>query len=163
LVTRSNKQSAGILVYRIGTRGLEVLIAHPGGPIFRKRDEGAWTIPKGEIEPGEEPLAAACRELAEETGYVLEGPYLPLGTVKQKSGKIVHAWACPGDVDPTELRSNRFDMQWPPRSGRIQSFPEVDRVAYFEPDTARLKLNLAQSELVLRLVAVLSASARPGS
>lgn len=156
MVTRSNKQSAGILVYRTGARGLEVLIAHPGGPIFRKRDEGAWTIPKGEIEPGEEPLAAALRELAEETGYVLEGPYLPLGTVKQKSGKIVHAWACPGDVDPTALKSTRFDMQWPPRSGRIQSFPEVDRVQYFEPEAARVKLNPAQSELVLRLVAALS-------
>lgn len=162
MVTRSNKQSAGILVYRTSARGLEVLIAHPGGPIFRKRDEGAWTIPKGEIEAGEEPLAAARRELAEETGYVLGGPYLPLGTVKQKSGKIVHAWACPGDVEPAELKSNRFDMQWPPRSGRIQSFPEVDRVAYFDPDTARVKLNLAQSELVLRLIAALSASAPPG-
>lgn len=163
MVTRSNKQSAGILIYRTSARGLEVLIAHPGGPIFRKRDEGAWTIPKGEIEPGEEPLAAARRELSEETGYVLVGPYLPLGTVKQKSGKIVHAWACPGDVEPAALKSNRFDMQWPPRSGRIQSFPEVDRVAYFDPDTARVKLNPAQSELVLRLIAALSASEPPGS
>jgi predicted NUDIX family NTP pyrophosphohydrolase len=158
LVTRSNKQSAGILVYRMRERGLEVLIAHPGGPIFRRRDDGVWTIPKGEIEPGEEPLAAARRELAEETGYVLAGPFLPLGTVKQKSGKVVHAWACPGDVDPTELKSNRFDMQWPPRSGRIESFPEVDRVAYFDPEAARVKLNPAQSELVLRLVAALSSS-----
>ena len=163
MVTRSNKQSAGILVYRTTTRGLEVLIAHPGGPIFRKRDEGAWTIPKGEIEPGEEPLAAARRELAEETGFVLQGPFLPLGTVKQKSGKIVHAWACPGDVDPALLTSTHFDMQWPPRSGRMQSFPEVDRVAYFDPDAARVKLNPAQSELVLRLVAALNSSAPPGS
>jgi len=163
LVTRSNKQSAGILVYRTGERGLEVLVAHPGGPIFRNRDEGAWTIPKGEIEVGEEPLAAARRELAEETGFVLEGPFLPLGSVKQKSGKIVHAWACQGDVDPAQLRSNRFEMQWPPRSGRVQSFPEVDRVAYFDPDTARAKLNSAQSELVLRLVELLNSSAPRGS
>ena len=152
MVTRSKQQSAGILVYREGERGLEVLIAHPGGPVFRGRDLGAWTIPKGEIELGEEPLAAARRELAEETGYELEGPFLPLGSIRQKSGKVVHAWACPGEVDPAQLRSATFQMQWPPRSGRIQEFPEVDRVVYVDPETAQKKLNPAQAELVGRLV-----------
>jgi predicted NUDIX family NTP pyrophosphohydrolase len=152
LVTRSKQQSAGILVYRQGEQGLELLIAHPGGPVFRGRDLGAWTIPKGEIEPGEDPLMAARRELTEETGFELEGPFLPLGTVRQKSGKIVHAWACPGDVDPSRLKSVTFQMQWPPRSGRMQVFPEIDRVAYVDPELAQKKLNPAQAELVLRLI-----------
>jgi predicted NUDIX family NTP pyrophosphohydrolase len=151
LVTRSKQQSAGILVYRERERGLEVLIAHPGGPVFRSRDLGAWTIPKGEIEPGEDPLAAARRELAEETGFELEGPFLPLGSIRQKSGKTVHAWACAGDVDPARLRSNQFEMEWPPRSGRTQRFFEVDRVAYVDPELAKKKLNPAQAELVARL------------
>jgi predicted NUDIX family NTP pyrophosphohydrolase len=152
VVTRSKQQSAGILVYRRNEHGLEVLIAHPGGPVFRGRDLGAWTIPKGEIEPGEDPLAAARRELAEETGFELEGPFLPLGSIRQKSGKIVHAWACPGEVDPTRLTSSTFEMQWPPRSGRLQRFPEVDRVAYVDPELAQKKLNPAQAELVVRLL-----------
>jgi predicted NUDIX family NTP pyrophosphohydrolase len=152
LVTRSKQQSAGILVYRESERGFEVLIAHPGGPVFRGRDLGAWTIPKGEIEPGEEPLAAARRELREETGFELDGPFLPLGSIRQKSGKIVHAWACPGDVDPARLTSNQFTMQWPPRSGRIQTFPELDRVLYVDPELAQQKLNPAQAELVPRLL-----------
>lgn len=152
MVTRSKQQSAGILVYRENERGLEVLIAHPGGPVFRGRDLGAWTIPKGEIEPGEDPLVAARRELAEETGFVLEGPFLPLGSIRQKSGKIVHAWACPGDVDPAKLKSNTFQMQWPPRSGRMQDFPELDRVVYADPELAQKKLNPAQAELVPRLL-----------
>lgn len=152
MVTRSKQQSAGILVYREGERGLELLIAHPGGPVFRSRDLGSWTIPKGEIEPGEDPLAAARRELAEETGFELEGPFLPLGSIRQKSGKTVHAWACHGDVDPSALRSNKFEMEWPPRSGRKQQFFEVDRVVYATPDLAKQKLNAAQAELVDRLL-----------
>jgi predicted NUDIX family NTP pyrophosphohydrolase len=157
VVTRSHKQSAGVLVYRRSARGLEFLLAHPGGPVFRRRDAGAWTIPKGEIEPGEEPLAAAQRELLEETGFVLPGPFVPLGSVKQKNGKIVHAWACEGSVDPRALTSAKFQMQWPPRSGRIGEYPELDRADYFSFELAREKLNAAQFELVERLAALLSA------
>jgi predicted NUDIX family NTP pyrophosphohydrolase len=157
LVNRSHKQSAGVLVYRRGARGLEFLLAHPGGPVFRRRDAGAWTIPKGEIEPGEDPLAAAQRELLEETGFALPGPFIPLGSVKQKNGKTVHAWACEGSVEPSELRSNKFRMQWPPRSGRFADFPELDRAEYFDFETAREKLNQAQFELVVRLVALTEA------
>ncbi|HSU38118.1 MAG TPA: NUDIX domain-containing protein [Polyangiaceae bacterium] len=155
MVTRTHKQSAGILVYRRGARGLEFMLAHPGGPVFRRRDAGAWTIPKGEIEAGEDALAAAQRELLEETGFSLAGPFLPLGSVKQKNGKTVHAWACEASVDTEALRSNQFSMQWPPRSGRFAEFPELDRAAYFDFETAREKLNAAQFELVVRLVALL--------
>lgn len=156
MVTRTNKQSAGVLVFRRTAGFLEVFLAHPGGPVFRRRDAGAWTIPKGEIEPGEEPLAAAQRELLEETGFRLAGPFLPLGSVKQKNGKVVHAWACEGLVDPTKLRSNKFSMQWPPRSGRFADYPELDRAEYYDVATARDKLNAAQYELVERLAALLS-------
>jgi predicted NUDIX family NTP pyrophosphohydrolase len=152
VVTRSRAQSAGILIFRRSSGTLEVLLAHPGGPIFRRRDLGAWTIPKGEIEPGEEPLAAAQRELAEETGFSLPGPFLELGQVKQKSGKIVHAWAAEGDVDLGAFQSATFRMEWPPRSGKFGEFPELDRVSYFDLDTAKQKLNAAQSAFVERLV-----------
>jgi predicted NUDIX family NTP pyrophosphohydrolase len=162
LVTRTHKQSAGVLVYRRMQGKLEVLLAHPGGPVFRRRDAGAWTIPKGEIEPGEDPLAAAKRELLEETGFRFDGPYLPLGSVKQKNGKIVHAWACEGSVDPKALTSSLFRMQWPPRSGSFPEFPELDRAEYFDAEKAREKLNAAQFELVLRLVALLAADAKDG-
>lgn len=153
MVTRSKKQSAGVLVYRRAGRGIEVLLAHPGGPIFRHRDAAAWTIPKGEIEQGEAPLDAARRELKEETGYELPGPYVPLGSVRMKSGKTVHAWACEADVDLGAFRSSAFEMEWPPRSGRLATFPELDRLAYFDVEVARTKLNEALSELVSRLLA----------
>jgi len=162
VVNRTHKVSAGVLVYRRTKGQLEVLLAHPGGPIFRRRDAGAWTIPKGEIEPGEEPLAAARRELLEETGFAFEGPFTPLGTVKQKNGKVVHAFACEGSVDPARLASNLFRMEWPPRSGRFAEFPELDRADYFDVENARLKLNEAQGELVTRLVAVLEAATSLG-
>lgn len=152
MVTRTHKQSAGILLYRRRGGRLEFLLAHPGGPVFRRRDAGAWTIPKGEIEPGEEPLAAARRELLEETGFLVDGPFVPLGSVKQKNGKTVHAWACEAEVDPKRLKSALFRMQWPPRSGSYPEFPELDRAEYFDFAAAKEKLNAAQFELVERLV-----------
>ena len=155
MVWRTNKRSAGILVYRRDGAGIAVLLAHPGGPIFRRRDAGAWTIPKGEIEQDEEPLAAARRELREETGFSVEGPFVDLGTVKQKSGKIVHAFAVEATVDPTKLTSSTFRMEWPPRTGKFEEFPEVDRAAYFLLDAAREKLNAAQAEFLDRLLAAL--------
>ena len=156
MVWRSKKKSAGILVFRRGEAGIEVLLAHPGGPIFRRRDAGIWTIPKGEIEPDEEPLAAARRELGEETGFSVEGPFTDLGTVTQKSGKIVHAFAAEARVDPTKLESSPFRMEWPPRSGTFAEFPEVDRAEYFSIEAAREKLIPAQAEFLDRLLAALA-------
>jgi predicted NUDIX family NTP pyrophosphohydrolase len=148
--------SAGLLLYRLGPEGLEVLLAHPGGPFWARRDEGAWTLPKGEVNAGEEPLAAALREFEEETGHVPSGELLPLGEVRQKGGKRVLAWACAGDFDPQELRCNTFEMEWPPRSGRVRSFPEIDRVGWFTPDAARTKLLPAQAPFLDRLQALLA-------
>lgn len=158
MVVRTKKRSAGILLYRRADSGLAVLLAHPGGPIFRRRDAGAWTIPKGEIEPDEEPLAAARRELAEETGFAAAGPFIELGSVKQKNGKTVYAWAAEAAVDPQALTSTTFRMEWPPRSGLVAEFPEVDRVEYFPVDVAREKLNQAQSAFIDRLIAALESS-----
>ena len=148
--------SAGVLLYRLNGGGLELFLAHPGGPFWQDRDGGAWTIPKGAVEDGEEPLAAARRELAEETGLTPDGPFLPLGSVRQKAGKQVHAWACEGDADPATVVSNEMRAEWPRGSGRWRSYPEVDRCAWFDPATARLKLNPAQAELIARLEALLA-------
>ena len=151
--------SAGILLFRRAGATVEVLIVHPGGPLWARRDDGAWSIPKGEYEPGEEPLAAARREFAEEIGGPApDGEALALGEVRQKSGKRVIAWALEGDLDVTAIRSNTFAMQWPPRSGRIQEFPEVDRGEWVTPAGARAKLNPAQVEFVDRLVDMLDLS-----
>ena len=131
--------SAGILPFR--RRGaLEVLLAHPGGPYWAKKDAAAWTIPKGLVDPGEELLAAALREFTEETGFVAHEPFVPLAPVKQKSGKVVHAFACRGDFDPDKLVGNTFEIEWPPKSGKLQSFPEIDRVEWFGLDAAREKM-----------------------
>lgn len=140
------KQSAGLLMYRRREGALEVLLVHPGGPFWARRDDGAWTIPKGEIDRvnGEEPLATACREFREETGLTPQGPFVALAPVRQKGGKVVHAWAFAGDCDPAALTSNLFTMEWPPRSGVFASFPEVDRAAFFGVAEARRKLNPAQ-------------------
>jgi predicted NUDIX family NTP pyrophosphohydrolase len=148
--------SAGLLLHRDTERGLEVLLVHPGGPFFARKDLGAWSIPKGEVEPGEELLAVARRELAEETGFTAEGPALPLGQVTQKGGKIVHAWAIEGDADPSRLVSNTFELEWPPKSGKLREFPEVDRAAWFGLAEARRKINPAQAELLDRLAAALA-------
>jgi predicted NUDIX family NTP pyrophosphohydrolase len=149
--------SAGLLMCRHGPGGLEFLLAHPGGPIFAKRDEGWWTIPKGLPDPGEDLLTAARREFAEETGFgVHASEFFELGSIVQKSGKEVVAWAFWGDCDPKEVSSNLFEMEWPPRSGKIQRFPEVDRVGFFDQEDAKRKLLPAQAPLIDRACELLS-------
>lgn len=148
------KVSAGVLPYR-WRDGPEVLLGHPGGPFWARRDAGAWTVVKGEVEPGEDLLAAAVREFAEETGLDLsDRAMVTLGTVTQRSGKVVHVWACRCDLDPEAHRPGTFEMEWPPRSGRTRSFPEIDRVAWFRPDEARRALNPAQRPFIDRLEAL---------
>lgn len=137
--------SAGVLLFRDRDGRREVLLAHLGGPFFAGKDKHAWGIPKGEVGEGEDPLTAARREFAEETGLALSGPFLPLGSVKQKSGKTVHAWACVGDFDPALLKSNTFTLEWPKGSGRMQTFPEIDRVAWLDLPAARQKIIAAQA------------------
>lgn len=149
------KKSAGLLMYRRAADGLQVLLAHPGGPFWRNKDEGAWTLPKGEHEPTEAPLDAARREFHEETGLQALPPFLPLGEVVQKSGKHILAWAFCGDFDPAQLRCNTYEIEWPPHSGRRQSYPEVDRVEWFTIDDAARKMNPAQVLLLKRLQAAL--------
>ena len=146
------KKSAGLLMYRRTAAGaLQVLLAHPGGPYWRGKDEGAWTLPKGEYDETEEALAAARREFVEETGFAPVPPFIPLGEIVQKSGKHITAWAFAGDCDPGQLRCNSFEMEWPPRSGLRQSFPEIDRLGWFGLDEARRKLNPAQCVLLDQL------------
>jgi predicted NUDIX family NTP pyrophosphohydrolase len=145
-------RSAGILLYRLSGTTLEVLLVHPGGPIWARRDAGAWSIPKGEYEDGEDPFAAALREFEEELGKPPpEGPVRDLGQITQKSGKVVSAWALAGDFDAAEIKSNMFELEWPPRSGAVQSFPEIDRAGWFPLELAREKLNPAQVALLDRL------------
>jgi predicted NUDIX family NTP pyrophosphohydrolase len=152
-VARPRRRSAGIVLHRAGDGGPEVLLVHPGGPFWAKKDDGAWSIPKGEYEPDEDALACALREFEEETGTRLDAAELiDLGAVVQKAGKEVRAWAVRGDLDPATVRSNSFTMEWPPRSGRRQEFPEIDRAEWFTLDTARVKLVAAQAELLDRLV-----------
>jgi len=138
------KVSAGLLLYRRRDNVLEVFLVHPGGPFFAKKDAGAWSIPKGEISEGEDVLAAARREFEEETGCKAVGAFLPLAPVTQKGGKIVQAWALEGDCDPEKMKSNTFRLEWPPRSGRQQEFPEVDRAGWFAISQAKQKINPAQ-------------------
>jgi predicted NUDIX family NTP pyrophosphohydrolase len=147
------KRSAGILLYR-RTSQLEVLLVHPGGPFWAKKDLGAWSIPKGEHDREEEALACALREFEEETGTTPSpGQLVDLGAVRQKSGKVVRAWALEGDIDADEIRSNTFTIEWPPRSGRMAEFPEVDRAAWFGLDEARARINPAQAAFLDRLSA----------
>ncbi len=147
------KRSAGIILYRRRAGGLEVLLVHPGGPFWAAKDAGAWSIPKGEHDAGEDALACARREFEEETGEApAAGELTDLGTVRQKSGKVVQAWALEGDLDAAAIRSNTFTMVWPPRSGREQEFPEVDRAEWFALAEARERINPAQSAFLDRLV-----------
>jgi predicted NUDIX family NTP pyrophosphohydrolase len=146
------KRSAGIVLYRRTDGGPELLLVHPGGPFWAKKDDGAWSIPKGEYAEADDPLAAALREFEEETGTALDGAgAVELGSVVQRAGKVVTAWALEGDLDPATIASNTFTMEWPPRSGRTAEFPEVDRAAWFGRAEARRKLVPAQAELVDRL------------
>lgn len=140
-------RSAGILMFRRKER-LEVLLVHPGGPFFVRKDLGAWSIPKGEYDDSEDPFTAARREFAEETGQAVEGDFLPLTAIKQKGGKEVLAWAVEGDIDVAKVSSNTFELEWPPRTGKMQKFPEIDRAEWFDLDTARTKINERQVSLL---------------
>jgi predicted NUDIX family NTP pyrophosphohydrolase len=147
-----SRVSAGVLLFRRRANGLEVLLAHPGGPFFSSRDEGYWTIPKGEVEPGEDLLAVALREFEEETGArPPDAEPIPLGSIVQKGGKTVHAWALEGELDPDAAASNLFELEWPPGSGRRRTFPEIDRVAWFDPVEARRRLKDTQVPFIDRL------------
>ena len=142
------KTSAALLMYRVRDGELEFLLVHPGGPFWMRKDAGAWTVPKGEVEAGEDLLTTARREFEEELGLKPEGSFTELTPVQQKGGKIVHAWAFEGDCDPDKIKSNSFTMEWPPRSGRTQKFPEVDRAAFFTVAEAKEKINPAQIPLL---------------
>lgn len=160
------KQAAGILLYRQPGNAVEVLLVHPGGPFWAGKELGAWSIPKGEFGPDEEPLAAARREFEEETGSAPQGQFIELDPVRQPGGKVVHAWALLGDFDPRNLHSNSFAMHWPPRSGRQQTFPEVDRAAWFDLDTARTRIHRGQVVLLDQLcerIGARSEAAPPGA
>lgn len=135
-------------MYRIRDGGVQVLLAHPGGPFFKNKDEGAWSIPKGEIEPDEDVLKAASREFEEEIGFAPSGPFTALTTVKQKGGKTIHAWAFQGDCDPEVIVCNTFTMEWPPKSGRLVELPEIDKAEFFDLDLARTKINPAQVSFI---------------
>lgn len=151
----AKNKSAGLLLYRRTKRGLEVLLAHPGGPFWQQKDEGAWTVPKGIVGSDEDRLSAAKREFFEETGHAPGGEHLSLEEAKQPGGKIVHVWAVEGDFDPAALRSNMFEMEWPPRSGRRQSFPEIDRAEWFSIEAARIKILKGQAVFLHRLLKTL--------
>lgn len=143
--------SAGLLMYRFVDGQLQVLLAHPGGPFFKNKDEGAWTIPKGEVEPGEDLLAAAQREFQEELHIIPTGPFIPLTPIRQLGGKIVQAWGVQGNCDPDGISSNTFQLEWPPRSGHDVEFPEIDRAAFFDVATAKSKIMARQAPLIEEL------------
>jgi predicted NUDIX family NTP pyrophosphohydrolase len=157
------KTSAGLILFREVAGELQVLLVHPGGPFWAKKDDGAWSIPKGEIEPDEDPLAAAKREFAEETGFDVAGETLALSPLRQPSGKIVHAWALRGEVEPADLKSNTFPLEWPPKSGRMQEFPEVDRAGWFSLATAARKILKGQAGFLEQLQDKLAGSVSTAS
>jgi len=150
------RESAGLLLFRRPMGLVEVLLGHPGGPYWTGRHEGAWSIPKGGLEPGEQPLDGAIREFTEETGFTPAGPFLPLGSIIQRSGKRVHAWAFEGDCDPARMVSITTRTEWPPRSHRMIEIPELDRIAFFGLDAARTVINVAQVELLNRLLEMIT-------
>lgn len=152
----SRRESSGLLLFRRRSPEVEVLLGHPGGPYWTTRHEGAWSIPKGGILPGEDPLAGAIREFTEETGFTPAGPFIPLGSIVQRSGKTVHAWAFEGDCDPACLVSIMTRTEWPPRSRRMIEIPEFDRVEFFAIPEARRVINVAQAELLDRLIKTLT-------
>ncbi|QEC79157.1 NUDIX domain-containing protein [Mucilaginibacter ginsenosidivorax] len=145
------RQSAGILLYRKLNNIIQVFLVHPGGPFWKNKDDGAWSIPKGEYESDEDPLEAAKREFYEETGQYIDGEFIALKPIKQKSGKIVQAYLVEGDIDAANIKSNLFEMEWPPKSGKMQSFPEVDRAGWFTIGEAKVKINMGQVGLVEEL------------
>ena len=151
----THRESAGLLLFRRRDGVIEVLLGHPGGPYWTTKEDGAWSIPKGGILPGENPLTSAIREFTEETGFEPSEPFLALGSITQRSGKVVHAWAFEGDCEPAQLTSIKTQTEWPPRSGRMIDIPELDRVAFFSLADARRAINVAQAELLDRLVAKL--------
>jgi len=150
------RRSAGLLLYRRAGDGWQVLLAHPGGPFWARKDEGAWSIPKGELDEDEDPLQGALREFAEETGQHVTGTFIALDRLRQPGGKLVYAWAVEADFDPAQLRSNTFSMEWPPRSGRQASFPEIDRAAWFGLAEARSKILIGQAGFLDALAARLA-------
>ena len=146
------KKSAGLLLYKFNDGALHVFLVHPGGPIWKNKDAGAWSIPKGEFNDDEDGLQAAIREFKEETGKEINGSFISLGTIKQKSGKLVFAWAVEGDIDASTIQSNTFQLQWPPNSGKWITVPEVDKGQWFSIEEARQKMNVAQADLLQELV-----------
>jgi predicted NUDIX family NTP pyrophosphohydrolase len=152
------KTSAGLLLYRRRSDDWEVFLVHPGGPFWAKKDLGAWSLPKGEFEEGEDPLQAAKREFTEETGFPIDGEFRPLEPVKQQGGKVVYAWAVEADCDASQIRSNSFSMEWPPKSGRMQKFPEVDRAQWFNIPEAQKRINAGQRGFLDQLVLALGQS-----
>lgn len=149
------KKSAGILIYKKLKDELQVLLVHPGGPFWKNKDAGAWSIPKGEFTDDEEPLAAAKREFKEETGLLVDGKFLPLTPVKQKSGKLIYAWAAEANLDSSSIKSNLFEMEWPPRSGKTQSFPEIDKACWFTVNEAKEKIVPGQFSFINELLQLL--------
>ena len=154
--SRMAKISAGLLMYRRTQSGPQVLLVHPGGPFWKYKDDGAWSLPKGEAAEDEELLAAAKREFQEELGFAPTGKFIEMAPVKQKGGKVVHAWCFEGDCDPSQVRSNTFEMEWPPKSGKRASFPEVDRAAWFDLEEARRKILASQLPVLDELAAALA-------
>ena len=152
------RQSSGILLYRFSGKQLQFLLVHPGGPFFRNKDDGSWSVVKGEFTDDEDPLTAAKREFLEETGQPINGKFIELEPIVQKGGKKVYAWAVEADIDPEAIKSNLFEIEWPPKSGRKEAFPEIDRAAWFETETAKMKINPAQISLLEGLSHVLSTS-----